>query len=110
MATMEDTEERRATEDEAAVQGSIKQGDFTIEWERGKPNVHFWSGEPFSDIVKTISLRHLLLSELQAAVPLEFFGNPMDFVAPKDWVHAEQVSLLQALLRAYDQWERRARR
>ena len=108
---MEDPNERGETEDQAAVQGSIEQGDFIIEWKRGEPNVHFWPAEPFSDIVKTISLRHLLLSELQVTVPLEFFGNPMDFAAPKDWVYAEQVRLLQALLRAYDEWEeQRARR
>jgi hypothetical protein len=110
MAAMEDPEERRATEDQPAVQGSIEQGDFTIEWDRGEPNVHFWPAEPFSYIVKTISVRHLLLSELQVTVPLEFFGNPMDFAAPKEWVHAEQVRLLQALLRAYNEWEKRARR
>ncbi len=107
---MEDPTESRAAEDQAAVQGSIEQGDFIIEWNRGEPNVHFWPAEPFSDIVKTISLRHLLLSELQVTVPLEFFGNPMDFSAPKGWVYAEQVRLLQALLRAYDEWEKRARR
>jgi hypothetical protein len=110
MATMEDSKESRATEDKAAVQGSIGQGDFTIEWKRGEPNVHFWPGEPLSDLVRTISLRHLLLSELQVTVPLEFFGNPLDFAAPKAWVHAEQVQLLQALLRTYDEWEKRARR
>ena len=107
---MEDSKESRATEDKAAVQGSIEQDDFTIEWKRGKPDVHFWPGEPFSDLVRTISLRHLLLSELQVTVPLEFFGNAMDFSAPKDWLYAEQVRLLQALLRAYDEWEKRARR
>ena len=44
----------------------------------------------FSDLVRTISLRHLLLSELQVTVPLEFFGNPLYFAAPKAWVHAER--------------------
>jgi hypothetical protein len=110
MVTMEAQKESRATEDRAAVQDLIEQGDFSIEWKTGEPNVHFWPGEPFEDIRKSTNLHHLLLSELQAAVPLEFFGNPMDFVAPKGWVHAEEVSLFQALLRAYDQWEKRARR
>lgn len=100
---MEDPKDRRATEDRAAVQDIIEQGDFTIGWKRGKPNVHFWPGDPFGDIEKSTSLRHPLLSELQVTVPLEFFGTPMDFAAPKDWVYAEQVPLLQALLRDYDE-------
>jgi hypothetical protein len=97
------------TEERQAVQDHIDGGDFGIEWTQGRPEVHFWAGEPFGDIVKAVSLRDLLFRELQVAVPREYFGNPMAFASPKDWVHAEQVRLLQALLQAYDRWERRAR-
>jgi hypothetical protein len=93
-----------------AIRECIHQGSFAIEWKWGKPELQFWPGEPVSDIVGTIDLRDVLMRELQVAVPLEFFGNPMDFVGSKEWVHAQQVRLLQGLLRAYDQWERLARR
>jgi hypothetical protein len=89
------------SEEWAVMRAPIEQGVFAIEWNRGEPEVQLWLGEPFSDVVNRANLRDLLLRELQVAVPREFFGTPMDFAAPKEWRHADQVRLLQALLGAY---------
>jgi hypothetical protein len=97
-------------EDQETVRRSIEDGDFDIEWIRSTPEVLFWPGEPFDTIVKRVSLRELLLRDLRTSVPLAFFGDPMAFDPPKGWVHAEQARLLQALIRAYDKWEKRAAR
>jgi hypothetical protein len=98
------------SEEWEVIRTLVEQGVFAIEWARGRPEVQFWPGEPFSHIVSRVSLRDLLQRELQVAVPREFFGNPIDFAAPDEWAYAKEVRLLQALLRAYDRWEKKARR
>ncbi len=97
-------------ENKEVIRHSIENGEFDIEWRRGVPEIHFWPGEPFDTIRKSVSLRELLLYDLRTNVPLEFFGDPMAFNPPRGWVHAEKAQLLQALIRAYDKWEKRAAR
>jgi hypothetical protein len=98
------------SEEWEVIRALVEQGVFAVEWTRGRPEVQFWPGERFSHMVSRVSLRDLLQRELQVAVPREFFGNPMNFAAPEEWMYAEEVRLLQALLRAYDKWEKKARR
>ncbi len=98
------------SEDQETVRRCIEDGDFDIEWKRGRPEVHFWPGEPIDNIVKSISLRELLLFDLRTSVPLEFFGDPLAFSPPDGGIHAEKAQLLQALIRAYDKWEKKADR
>ena len=95
-------------EDQETVRRCIENGDFDIEWRWGIPQVQFWSGEPFDTIVKSIGPREFLLFDLRTIVPLEFYGDPLAFDPPRSWVHAEKAQLLQALIRAYDKWEKRA--
>src|SRR3712207_1600131 len=90
------------------VRRCLEDGDFDIEWMWGAPKVHFWPGDPYGHVIKTIGLRELLLRDLETTVPLEFFGDPMAFSPPRGWVHAERIQLLQALISAYDKWEKRA--
>ena len=92
---------------EEALREHTKNGDLSVEWTWGKPEVHFRPGELFDHITKRIGLRALLWDELQVVVPREFVGDPMTFNPPHEWVHAGNARLMQALLRAYDKWEKK---
>ncbi len=90
-----------------AIREHTENGDLFIEWTWGIPEVHFRPGEPLDHVTKRIGLRALLWDELQVVVPREFVGYPMAFDPPHEWAYARNARLMQALLRAYDKWEKK---